>query len=62
MGSYAILVDEHQYLWLAFIQLHPDDKSKISKIKISELSTDWKSYFKRIQFPGGECSKIMSQF
>lgn len=62
MSSYAILIDEHQYYWLAFIQLHPDDKSKISKIRISELSADWKSYFKKIQFPGGECPKIMSQF
>jgi len=62
LASYAILVDEHQSNWLAFIQLAADDKTKISKIRISQLSPDWKAYFKRIQFPGGECPAIMNSF
>jgi hypothetical protein len=62
LASYAILVDEHQSNWLAFIQLAADDKTKISKIRISQLSPDWKDYFKRIQFPGGECPAIMNSF
>jgi len=62
LASYAILVDENQANWLAFIQLAADDKTKISKIRISQLSTDWKAYFKRIQFPGGECPAIMNTF
>ncbi len=61
LGSYAILVDEDQSAWLAFIQLSADDKTKINKIRISQLSTDWKAYFKRIQFPGGECAGIISK-
>jgi hypothetical protein len=62
LGSYAIMVDEYQNPWLAFIQLTADDKAKINKIRISYLSSDWKAYFKRIQFPGGECQGIMSKF
>jgi hypothetical protein len=62
LGSYTILVDENQLPWMAFIQLSDDGKAKINKIKISQLSTDWKAYFKRIQFPGGECDGIMSKF
>jgi hypothetical protein len=62
LASYAILVDENQLLWLAFIQLSSDDKAKINKIRISQLTNDWKAYFKRIQFPGGECDGIMSKF
>ena len=62
LASYAILVDENQSNWLAFIQLAADDKTKISKIRISQLSPDWKAYFKRIQFPGGECPAIMNTF
>jgi len=61
LASYAILVDENQSPWLAFIQLSSDEKAKINKIKISQLSNDWKSYFKRIQFPGGECAAILKQ-
>jgi len=61
LASYAILVDENQSPWLAFIQLSADEKAKINKIKISQLSNDWKSYFKRIQFPGGECAAILKQ-
>ena len=62
LASYAILIDENQANWLAFIQLAADDKTKISKIRISQLSADWKAYFKRIQFPGGECPAIMNTF
>jgi L-rhamnose mutarotase len=62
LASYAIIVDEYQSPWLTFIQLSADDKSKINKIRISQLSNDWKAYFKRIQFPGGECDGIMSKF
>ena len=62
LASYAIMVDEHQSPWLAFIHLSVDDQAKINKIRISQLSNDWKSYFKRIQFPGGECDGIINKF
>jgi len=62
LASYAIIVDEYQSPWLTFIQLSPDDKAKINKIRVSQLSNDWKAYFKRIQFPGGECDGILSKF
>jgi L-rhamnose mutarotase len=61
LGSYAILVDEYQSQWLAYFQLSADEKAKINKIRISQLSTDWKAHFKRIQFPGGECPGIMNK-
>ena len=62
LASYAILVGENSSYWLAFIEAGHDEKTKIKQIKISKLSPDWKSYFKRNQFLGGECSEILNQF
>ena len=62
LASYAILVGDNSSYWLVFIEAGHDEKTKIKQIKISQLSPDWKSYFKRIQFLGGECSDILDQF
>jgi hypothetical protein len=58
-ASYAILQDQDSVRWLGLIELSPDDKSKISKIKFAPLTNDWLSYFRKIQFPGGDCASII---
>jgi len=60
LASYSVVQDENNHRWLAYIQLMPEDKTKINKIKVSPLTNDWITFFKRIQFPGGECSSILS--
>ena len=60
LASYSIIQDENNNRWLAFIQLIPEDITKIKAIKISPLTKDWINFFKKIQFPGGECSSILS--
>ena len=60
LASYTIVQDEDNNRWLAFIQLLPEDRTKINKIKVSPLTNDWLNFFKKIQFPGGECSGILS--
>jgi hypothetical protein len=59
LASYAVALDEDNFRWLAFIQLTPEDNAKISKIRILPLTNDWLAYFRRVQFPGGECSSIL---
>ena len=61
LASYAILVDSNSSYWLAFIEAAHDEKAKIKQIKISQLSSDWRAYFKRIQYLGGECADILSK-
>ena len=61
LASYAILVDSNSSYWLAFIEAAHDEKAKIKQIKISHLSSDWRAYFKRIQYLGGECADILSK-
>lgn len=60
LAAYSIWLDENQTPWLAFIQFNASDTSKIRQIRISQLSADWRAYFRRIQFPGGECPGILN--
>jgi hypothetical protein len=60
LASYAIMQDEKNMYFLTFIELAPEDKTKLAKLKVMPLTSDWISYLKKLQFPGGDCAGILN--
>lgn len=59
-GAYFILKTEDNDSYVAFSKFSIDGKTRINKIKISDLNSDWKKHFKSYSYPGGECSSLLN--
>jgi hypothetical protein len=60
LASYAIMQVDKNSNYLTFIEFSSEDFTKITKIKVMPLSSDWISYLKKLQFPGGDCAGILN--
>jgi hypothetical protein len=62
LGTYAVLQSSDQQQWLGFFQFSNDQPRRIARIKIAQLSPDWKAFYQSLQFPGGECPQLIRLF
>jgi len=59
-GAYFILKTEENESYVALSKFSIDGKTRINKIKILDLNSDWKKHFKSYSYPGGECSSLLN--
>jgi hypothetical protein len=59
-GGHMIVVSEAGEFWRLDAKLAPKGGGKISNITLSRLSSDWKNFFQKSAFEGGECPGILS--
>jgi hypothetical protein len=59
-GGHMIVVSEAGEFWRLDAKLALKGGGKISNITLSRLSSDWKNFFQKSAFEGGECPGILS--
>jgi hypothetical protein len=60
MGGHMIVISEKGDTWRLDAELAHKGSGKIGKITLARMNDDWKNFFKKVAYGGGECPGILS--